>query len=476
MTMLSKLGGDPVRDPAGCELTRAIAEHVAAVANAPLTAADTEAVRRLLLDNFIVSLWGATRRWTREIAQWTQSFAGTGASPVLGTGWSAHPSVAALVHGTAAHSYELDDTHDETLSHPGAAIIAAALPVAAATGASQAELLRAIAAGYEAMALIGSAAGGLETVHRGFHPTSVMGSFGAATACTSLHACRSGQALAADRLIAAWGHALSQACGAMQFSTEPDGGEVKRVHAGFGARNGVLAAEFALLPAVTSPRRVVEGTYGVAALFGGPLRQVKPAEQLQIHNISYKPYACCRLFHSAIDALREVTEGFRTPVSDIVEIVISGPQLIADQHMLPNPRSTMAAQFSCPYIVGATLAYGPQRYDAYGDEHLDDPAILDIAAKVRFALSEELTRKYYPTQFATGASIRLADGSTRSAVVVDSVGTPRKPLSNAQIIAKGDGLGARAQVGECLLRHIWDDAQDGRALAQALVHALENDE
>lgn len=472
MTMLSRLAGDLVPDAASADLTREIAAHVAAVATAPLAVADVEAARRLLLDNFIVSLWGATRPWTREIAQWTKRFAGTGRSPVLGGNWSTEPSVAALVHGTAAHSYELDDTHDETLSHPGSAVIAAALAVAAELDASQADLLRAVVAGYEAMALVGSAAGGLETVHRGFHPTSVFGSFGAATACLCLNASASGNAVGVEGLVAAWAHALSQACGAMQFSAEPSGGEVKRVHAGFGARNGVLADEFARMPSVTAPHRPVEGTYGLAAIFGGPLRSVKPAERLQIHNISFKPYACCRLFHSTIDALEEITQGFRTPLSDIAEIVVSGPQLIADQHMLQHPRSAMAAQYSCPYIVGATLAYGPYRYDAYGDAFLDDPAIASLAVKVRFELSEELTKKYYPTRFATGVRMRFTDGGTRETVVVDSVGTPRRPLSTAQIIAKSKGmsLGEGPSIGERLADIIWNDRSSARDLAEALVH------
>lgn len=464
--MLSKLGGETVYDPATLELTAAIASHVAATANARPTEADMEAVRRLLLDNFVVSLWGSTRPWTQQIVQWTRCFAGTGLSPVLGGTWATEASIAAMVHGTAAHSYELDDTHDETLSHPGSAIIPAALAVAAQSGATQADLVRAVTAGYEAMTLIGSAAGGLETVHRGFHPTSVFGSFGAATACVCLHAFDRSEPVRPETLIAAWGHALSQACGVMQFSTEPAGGEVKRVHAGFGARNGVFAAALAHMPAVTAPQRIVEGTYGLAALFGGPLRTVTPAEQPQIHNISLKPYSCCRLFHSTIDALAQVTEQFRTPPATMVEIVISGPQLIADQHMLPHPESTMAAQFSCPYIVGATLAYGPQRYDAYGDDYLNDPAILAIAAKVRFELSEELTRKYYPTRFATGVKIRFADGTVKSSIVVDSLGTPRKPLTRDQIIAKGEGLGSR--VGPRLAECIWNSSHDARALADAL--------
>ncbi|MFT3721658.1 MmgE/PrpD family protein [Pseudorhodoferax sp.] len=473
MSTLSKLGGAVIQDATSAPMTAELADYIAQVANAPRTAADTEAVRTLLLDNCIVSLWGASRPWTRELAQWTKRFAGTGASPVLAGAWTAEPSVAALVHGTAAHSFELDDTHDETLSHPGSAIIPATLALAADMDAPQADLVRALTAGYEAMALLGASAGGMETVHRGFHPTSVFGSFGAATACICLHAYRSGEAVTADMLVSAWGHALSQACGAMQFSDEAGGGEVKRVHAGFGARNGVLAAEFARMPSVTSPRRSVEGTYGLAALFGGPLRHVEPAEKLQIHNISFKPYSCCRLFHSTIDALREVTQDFSTPTDSIASITVSGPQLIADQHMLQDPKGSMAAQYACPYIVGATLAYGPQRYDAYGNEFLEDPAIRSVARKVRFELSEELARKYYPNHFATGVRLRLTDGSERYAMVVDSRGTPRKPLTKEQVLAKGDGLagGTGAQIGARLQACIWDDAQGARALASSLAQA-----
>ncbi|WP_243736731.1 MmgE/PrpD family protein [Cupriavidus sp. L7L] len=227
------------------------------------------------------------------------------------------------------------------------------------------------------------------------------------------------------------------------------------------------------MDAVTAPVLAIEGTYGLAALFGGPLREVVLSDRLQIHAISLKPYACCRLFHSTIDALAQLTDNFHMPTSAIREIVISGPQLIADQHMLAQPTSTMAAQYSCPYIVGATLSYGPYRYDAYGDAFLDDPSIRRIAQRVRFELSETLMQ-YYPSRFATGARIDLQDGTTRSSVVVDSVGTPAKPLTIEQIIAKGDGLAPKNKatpVGKTLAGLLWDEAQGARALAQALARA-----
>ncbi len=449
-------------------VTARLAEHVAGVANSALGADDIEAVRRLFLDNAVVSLWGSTRPAVARVRDWSRRFAGTGDSAVLQAEWKTEASVAALVHGTAAHSYELDDTHDVTTSHPGSVVIPAALAVAGETDASQSELFRAVAAGYEAMTLIGTAAGGLETVHRGFHPTSVFGAFGAATAAVSLRACRDGQSVDPGTLIAAWGHALSQPSGSMQFSVEPTGGEVKRVHAGLGARNGVLAADFALMPELTAPRLVVEGTYGVAASFGGPLREVTMGDKLQIHLISFKPYSCCRLFHSTIDALAEVTEGFTVPLERIAEILVSGPQLVADQHMTPA-ESTMTAQYSCPYIVGATLAYGPARYDAYGEEFLRDERISGIAAKVRFEVDARLEKQYYPEHFASSVRLRRTDGTSTSATVVDSLGTTARPMTTARLIAKGAGLAAHnLPDGSRIAARIWDDTTDGRDLAALL--------
>lgn len=450
-------------------LTRRIAMHVADVAGGTLANDDVEAVRRLMLDNFLVSLWGSTRPAATAIAGWSSRFAGTGACPVLGTDWSTEPATAALVHGTAAHSYELDDTHDLTTSHPGSVIIPAALAVATSLDSPQQVLFRAIAAGYEAMALIGTSAGGMETVHRGFHPTPVFGAFGAATACLCLHAFHEDRPVTAEALISLWGLALSLASGSMQFSLETTGGEIKRVHAGLGARNGVTAAEFSRLAPVTAPSLSVEGGYGVAALFGGPLRDVEPERQLQIHAISLKPYACCRLFHSTIDALREITDDFSLPVDSIDEILITGPRLIAEQHMTAA-RSTMTAQYSCPYIVGATLAYGPARYDVYGEDFLDDARIRRLAAKVRFQVDAGIEAAWYPRHYATGAKIVLADGSAREAVVIDSFGTARKPMSRDRIIAKADGLRACGTfpTGEALAATIWDPASSAPDLTRAL--------
>ncbi|MGM7648766.1 MmgE/PrpD family protein [Nocardia sp. JW2] len=451
--------------------TAEIARHVVTVAETPPRARDVEVLRRLLLDNFIVSLWGLTRPVVTELADWTERFAGTGESVVLGRDWSTDPSFAGLVHGTAAHAFELDDTHNATASHPGSVIMAVALAVAAERGApvSREHFFQAITAGYETMALLGEAAGGMSVVHRGFHPTSVLGTYGGATTALVLRALRAGERIDPLAIETAWGHALSQPSGSMQFSAEPESGEVKRVHAGLGAHNAIRAADFAALPAVTAPRLALEGVYGLAACFGGELTPVRTDREAAIHQISLKPYACCRLFHSTIDALRVVTDGFTVPADDIRDVLVTGPRLIAEQH-LTRVDSSMTAQYSCPFVVAATIVHGPERYDAYTEENLRDPAVLGVVERVRFEVDEVMEAEFYPEHFATAVRVELGDGSVRSAQVVDSVGTSEHPMSVEQIIAKAAGLAGAGgdDCGARLAEAIWREDADPLTMATAL--------
>jgi len=448
------------------DLSLRFAENMVKLGKSRLAPADLEQVRRLLLDLLGVSLCGSQLPWTLALRDWATPFRGSGVAPVVGAGFTVAPSVAALVNSTAAHGYELDDTHDASMSHPGAVVIPTALAVAAGTHVDEIAVCAAIAAGYETMARVGMAANASRVVAAGFHPTSLFGSFGAATAAALL------QSLDAPALARAWGHALSLTGGSMQFSDEPAGTMVKRLHAGYAAQNGILAAGMAKR-GVSAPSRALDGKYGLLALYAREPRpqlfDVDPRAPLQIHQISMKPYSCCRLFHSLIDALDEATEGFREPAAGIRHILVRGPGVIFDQHMLRRPTSVMAAQYSLPYVVGATLAVGPHRFDAYRDEHLGNEEILALADKVEGQQDLEIEAEY-PEHMGAAVELTMADGSVRSAKVMDSRGTSAHPLTTDAIRAKATNLARDAapqfdMTAAC--RTIWQaPAADCQALVQ----------
>ena len=145
-----------------------------------------------------------------------------GTVPVTGRSRRADLLDAAFLGGTAAHGIELDDGYRHGSAHCGCVVIPAVIPMAADRKASGAQLIEAIVCGYETnIALARACAPDLR--HRGFHPTSAVGPFGAAMATGKL------RGLNAQQLANALGLAASSSAGLFAFVA--GGGDVKRLHA-----------------------------------------------------------------------------------------------------------------------------------------------------------------------------------------------------------------------------------------------------
>ena len=141
--------------------------------------------------------------WGRTLTEWAGAHGADGKVLLIGSGKRAGANAAAMVNGTSAHGYELDDTHDKSMSHPGAVVITAALAAGTEMGSSGKDLLSAIVMGYEVMTRVGMAANSLGVISRGFHPTATFGVFGAAAAAGKMYG------LDASGIAQAWGIALS---------------------------------------------------------------------------------------------------------------------------------------------------------------------------------------------------------------------------------------------------------------------------
>ena len=149
-------------------LSLRFAEQLIALGRSTLSAPDSEQIRRLMLDALGVMLRGSGLPLSLSMRDWAKQFSQSGQAPVVAGGFTTAPAVAALVNATATHSYELDDTHDASMSHPGSVVIATALAMVAGTSISQAKLFSAIAAGYETIARVGMAANASLVIKAGF--------------------------------------------------------------------------------------------------------------------------------------------------------------------------------------------------------------------------------------------------------------------------------------------------------------------
>src|SRR5690606_22367408 len=193
----------------------------------------------------------------------TARWGGAGESSVLGHALALPAPSAALVNGTLAHALDFDDTHLPSVLHPSASVVPAALAVAESVRASGAALCQAIAVGDEITNRLGMASYLPELrnslfFEKGWHATSICGTIGAAAASALL------MGLDAGGIADAMGIAASMGAGVIEANRT--GGTVKRVHCGWAAHSGVVAAAMAA-EGVTGPPTVFEGRFGFFQAF-----------------------------------------------------------------------------------------------------------------------------------------------------------------------------------------------------------------
>lgn len=395
----------------------------------------TERAKDLMLDHLAVAMHASTLPWSRIVREHVLAQGDRAESTVYGYS-AALPRNAALANATAAHGIELDDTHDESLSHPGAVVIPVALALAESRVSSGRELLTAIVAGYEAQCRAGAAATESLLAH-GFHPTAAAGVFGATAAAARL------LGLGAAELESAFGLAASMASGVMQFTEDADGTMVKRLHAGIPAQNGILAAELASR-GYRGPRGAIDGRYGFARVFARGEYNLERltrglGEAWEIDAVSIKLYACCRLFHSFIDAMRECRTNASWQAADVEAVRVLGPKAMYEGRMQNRPRSVMSAQYSIPYAVAATLMLDPRDPRSFSEETMVRADVLAMIDRVSPQHAPQLD-SYFPARFPGGVCIRLKNGETVERTLIDSIGTPMRPLDRDGIKDKSRTL------------------------------------
>ena len=84
-----------------------------------------------LVDTLGCMVYGSRQPWSQAVINHALVTGAEGPCTVIGAGDanSTTPAMASLANGASAHAFELDDVHEEAISHPGAVVIPAALAV-----------------------------------------------------------------------------------------------------------------------------------------------------------------------------------------------------------------------------------------------------------------------------------------------------------------------------------------------------------
>lgn len=361
---------------------------------------------------------------------------GGGSSTVIGFRERLSLRDAVLVNGILVHGLDYDDTSIYGRVHPSGSCGTTALGLGSQRGVSGTELLLSYIAALECTVRLGAVVkGGFQ--QRGFHPTGVVGTFGAVLAAGRL------LGLSASELAMAQGIALSMAAGSQEFAAE--GAWTKRMHPGWAGAGGITAAALAK-GGFIGPSLAYEGKRGLYNLYLGEIAAQCDlnlatdglGSDWQIETIAFKPLPACYFNVPTIDAAVRLAEQHQLRAGDIARVQALLPQAAVGLVCEPKaakrrPHDSYAAQFSIYFTTAAALIRRRFTLDDLEDAALHDPEILALADKVEYAVDDKTT---FPKFYSGAVIVTTHDGRVLEARENMNRGAPERPLSEAEIIAK----------------------------------------
>ncbi len=394
------------------------------------------ATKLRIMDVIGLALAGAETDFGRSVRDAALAISPPGPCRILGFGDRVGVATAALANGAFSQALEFDDTHNESIVHMSSPAVAAALALSEFTAVSGRDLITAIAIGNEISCRVGSVSSG-ELHRRGFHPTGLFATFGAAYLAGKL------LRLDPDALACAAGIAGSFASGLLECWV--DGTQTKFLHPGWSAQSGITAALLAR-SGVTGPAQVFEGRWG---LFASHVQDPSAhrdfarihdrlGEHWESRNSSFKPFPAAHVIHPYISAVLRLrtkqgiqpqdVERIECPVTAFIVGIVCEPT--AEKFA---PASDSQGRVSLQYSLAEALYHGALGKTAYSVESRGNSEILALARRVHYCVDPNYPG---PGRFKGAAKIVLKDGREFEEVEEYNRGSAENPMTNEELRSK----------------------------------------
>jgi 2-methylcitrate dehydratase PrpD len=381
------------------------------------------AAKRSILNLFGAALGGSRDAAAKGVLGVLDRFSGPRGATVIGHTTRLDMLGAAFVNAASGNVFDFDDTHHPTIIHPTAPVAPALFALAENCAVRGEALLHAFVLGVEVECRLGNA---ITPWHykRGWHITSTCGVFGAAAAAAKV------LGLNAERMLWAIGNASAQSSGLV----ETLGTMAKSIGVGASARGGLSAAFFAEA-GVTGPAEPIAGPRGFTSVMGNEANLAAISKGLgetwELRANTHKPYPCGVVLFPVIDACLDLrTQNPGLNLDAIVEIKVEGHALLCERADRPAVTTGREAQVSAQHSVAVALIDGLAGVAQFEDAIVNRADILALRRNVQVR-----ERPGTPVE-AAHVTIALADGRMIHSFVEQGRGTPKRPMSDADIEAK----------------------------------------
>lgn len=393
-----------------------LAAFVSRFRDEDLPAETRGAIARHVLDLIAATAAGLHSPLASAARQTALEAYGSGPGSVWLTGERSSVIGAAMANSAAASALDIDDGHRGSGGHPGAGVIPAALAVAEAVGASDDQIMTAIALGYE-VGLRVAACRPVETVE--LYATGRWVNFGVAAAVARLLGLDASQTAHAIGIAALEGPVIY-----LTADSQFEGSSVKE-----GIPPAVVAG-------ITAAYRARAGATGPLDLLDDERRFVRPlltgglAASWEVQKCYLKPYASCRYTHAAIDAILALREE-GAPIRALRIETFPQALRLANERA---PSTLEGGQYSFFFTCALAALYGREALQPVQAERLNDPAVLALASRIELEASPDFATAF-PVR--TPARVVMDQGSgAREKIVLHPLGDVANPLSLDQVVDK----------------------------------------
>ena len=430
-------------------------------------------VKLLVIDVFGNLIAGRNCQSSDIFSNYTVAQGGVAEAMLVGSKKKYPVANVVLANCAMAHSLDFDDTHNESCTHIGAAIVPSALAVAEKEGATAKDFITAIVVGVEITARVGKFLNPQSLYTKGYHPSCLCIPCGVAAAAGKL------LRLAPDQIVNAFGLAGLQSFGLL--CGHEKGALSWYFQYGRAAQSGIYAAYLAMA-GITGPSGIFEDKGGLATIYNpeadAKLLTEGLGEAFALRGLSFKLRSCLHFGQASTDALLNVLQDNRLSYTDIDEIHLHLPStafsIIDDSEY---PPTQPAAQASPRYIMAVAAIYGEVTPAQFSAEHLSDASVKQFAQCVRLVADKTLD-SIYPARWPALVKVVTKDRKTYSCLVKNARGDADNPPALADIQRKfldlSKGLVSREKA-EALLEQVNNlESQDNISILASILSEVKS--
>jgi 2-methylcitrate dehydratase PrpD len=408
-------------------LMRRVSLHIAHALKNPLPEAVVEAGKHHLIDTLSAMLSGSHLHPGRTALAYAKTLGGNPEACVAGSRIVTSLANAALINGMLAHSDETDDSHEGSLTHPGCAIVPAALAMAERQQCDGMTLLRAMVLGYDISPRASLALGGFEMAAAGRDTHAIGTSFGAAAAAAAI------AGLSETQVRHVLSYTAQQASGLSNYARDLEHVEKAFLFGGMPARNGVTAAAM-VASGMTGIDDVFSGERNLFFAFGP---NSKPEQLLrglgetyEVVNTNIKRWTVGSGIQAPLDSMSYLIKNHPFKAEDVEKVLV----LLSHRGAKTFDNRSMP-DINMQYMMSVMLLDGTATLEAAHDRaRMNEPKVMELRRRVELRGDDEM-QKALPRRSGI-VEITLRDGRKLRHHTPDVRGTPANPMTRAEVDEK----------------------------------------